>query len=310
MTIVLIVLLIGLAAAAVVLATGQAVPTQPEALKRLNEMPLDTSVRSAVEKRRRQERAERLEKLLEALGTRVEETRRDTAKVRRQLVTAGFTAPQALTIFYGSRIALAVLLAFASLGLAPLLEIPAALAIFAAVWGALIGWVLPTFYVGNRARARQHEMVKAMPDALDLLVVCVEAGLALNQALMRVAEEIAAISPVLGEQMGLVNLEIRAGTSREDALRNFAERTDVDDIRAFVTMLIQTDRFGTSVAQALRIHADVLRTKRRQRAEEAAAKTPIKMLFPLVFFIFPAMFVVILGPAIIQIGEALGGINQ
>ncbi len=308
MTLVLIVLLIALAVAAFVLAAGQTVPAQPEAIRRLQEMPLDSTARSAVERRKRQARAEKLQELLEALGTRVEEIGADRARVHRQLVTAGFVAPSAMTVFYGSRVALAVLLAGLTMVLLPLLEIPTAFAVFGALWGALMGWVLPTFYVGNRARKRQHEMVKAMPDALDLLVVCVEAGLALNQALVRVAEEIAGISPVLGEQMGLVNLEIRAGTPREEALRNFAERTDVDDIRAFVTMLIQTDRFGTSVAQALRIHADVLRTKRRQRAEEAAAKTAIKMLFPLVFLIFPAMFVVILGPALLQIGEALSGV--
>jgi len=113
------------------------------------------------------------------------------------------------------------------------------------------------------------------------------------------------VSHVLGEQISLTNLEIRAGTPRDEALRNFGDRTGVEDIRSFVAMLIQTDRFGTSIAQALRTHSEVLRTKRRQRAEEASAKTAIKMLFPLVFFIFPAMFVVILGPAVIQVYETL-----
>ena len=124
---------------------------------------------------------------------------------------------------------------------------------------------------------------------------------------MRVSEEIDRISPVLSEQLGLVNLEIRAGTAREEALRNLAERTGLQDITSLVGMLIQTERFGTSVAQALRVHADTMRTKRRQRAEEAAAKTTIKLIFPLVFCIFPAMFVVILGPALIQIYKALQG---
>jgi tight adherence protein C len=138
-------------------------------------------------------------------------------------------------------------------------------------------------------------------------VVSVEAGLGLNQALVRVSEEIYRISPVLSEQLALVNLEIRAGTSREEALRNLAERTGLQDISSLVGMLIQTDRFGTSVAQALRVHSETMRTKRRQRAEEAAAKTTIKMVFPLVFCIFPALFVVILGPALIQIYKALAG---
>ena len=153
-------------------------------------------------------------------------------------------------------------------------------------------------------------MQKALPDALDMLVVSVEAGLGLNQAMVRVAEEIDRLSPVLSEQMSLVNLEIRAGTSREESLRNLGERTGLADISSLVGMLIQTDRFGTSVAQALRIHADTMRTKRRQRAEEAAAKTTIKLIFPLVFCIFPAMFVVILGPALIQIMEALKGFGS
>ena len=153
-------------------------------------------------------------------------------------------------------------------------------------------------------------MQKALPDALDMLVVSVEAGLGLNQALMRVSEEIDRVSPVLSEQLALVNLEIRAGTAREEALRNLGERTGLQDINSLVGMLIQTERFGTSVAQALRVHSETMRTKRRQRAEEAAAKTTIKMIFPLVFCIFPALFVVILGPALIEIYKALASFGS
>jgi tight adherence protein C len=169
-----------------------------------------------------------------------------------------------------------------------------------------MGYVAPSLYVNAKIRGRQKEMQKALPDALDLLVVCVEAGLGLNQAMVRVSEEIERLSPVLSDQLALVNLEIRAGTDREEAFRNMGERTGLDDIKSLMAMLVQTDRFGTSIAQALRVQADTLRTKRRQRAEEAAAKTTIKLVFPLVLFIFPAMFVVILGSAIIQIFEALG----
>jgi tight adherence protein C len=168
-----------------------------------------------------------------------------------------------------------------------------------------MGYLLPSIVVGRRVKKRQKEMQKALPDALDMLVVSVEAGLGLNQAMVRVSEEIYRISPVLSEQLALVNLEIRAGTRRPEALRNLAERTGLQDISSLVGMLIQTDRFGTSVAQALRVHSETMRTKRRQRAEEAAAKTTIKMIFPLVFCIFPALFVVILGPALIQIYKAL-----
>jgi tight adherence protein C len=136
---------------------------------------------------------------------------------------------------------------------------------------------------------------------LDMLVVCVEAGLGLNQALVRVADEIEHVSPVMSEQLSMVNLEMRAGTPRDEALKNLAERTGLNDIRALVNMMIQTDRFGTSVADALRVHSDTMRTKRRQRAEEAAAKTTIKLVFPLVLFVFPAMFVVVIGPSALAI---------
>jgi tight adherence protein C len=177
----------------------------------------------------------------------------------------------------------------------------------ATLWLGAMGYILPPFIVGSKLKNRQKEMQKALPDALDLMVVCVEAGLALNQAMVRVAEEIHRLSPVLSEQISLMNLEIRAGTPREEAFRNLGERTGVQDIKSLMAMLIQTDRFGTSIATALRVHADTLRTKRRQRAEEAAAKTTIKLVFPLVLFIFPAMFVVIIGPGLIQIVEALSG---
>jgi tight adherence protein C len=157
------------------------------------------------------------------------------------------------------------------------------------------------FYVRKRLKARQKELQKAMPDMLDMLVVCVEAGLGLNQALEREADEIDHESVNMSEQLALVNLEMRAGTPRDEALKNLAERTGLTDMKSLISMLIQTDRFGTSVADALRVHSETMRTKRRQRAEEAAAKTTIKLVFPLVLFVFPAMFVVVLGPSVIAI---------
>ena len=154
-------------------------------------------------------------------------------------------------------------------------------------FGAM-GWIGPSFYVRKRRlKARQKEVQLALADMLDMLVVCVEAGLGLNQALVRVADEIDHVSPVMSEQLAMVNLEMRAGTPRDEALKNFAERTGLADIKSLVSMMIQTDRFGTSVADALRVHSDTMRTKRRQRAEEAAAKTTIKLVFPLVLFVFP-----------------------
>jgi tight adherence protein C len=167
-----------------------------------------------------------------------------------------------------------------------------------------MGWIAPAFYVKRRLKARQKEVQLALADMLDMLVVCVEAGLGLNQAMVRVADEIEHVSTVMSEQLALVNLEMRAGTPRDEALKNFADRTGLADIKSLVSMLVQTDRFGTSVADALRVHSDTMRTKRRQRAEEAAAKTTIKLVFPLVLFVFPAMFVVVIGPSALAIYRA------
>jgi tight adherence protein C len=220
---------------------------------------------------------------------------------------AGYPNAAAVPMYLGLRVAVPALMGMGAALLLPAMGYSAPKTLIMSIYFGAMGYVLPSWMVGRRLKKRQKEMQKALPDALDMLVVSVEAGLGLNQALVRVSEEIYRISPVLSEQLALVNLEIRAGTSREEALRNLAERTGLQDISSLVGMLIQTDRFGTSVAQALRVHSETMRTKRRQRAEEAAAKTTIKMVFPLVFCIFPALFVVILGPALIQIYKALSG---
>jgi tight adherence protein C len=177
------------------------------------------------------------------------------------------------------------------------------------VYGALAGWLAPRFYINRRVAARHRELQRALPDALDLLVVCVEAGLGLNNALQRVAQEIGGVSRALAQELLVVNLEIRAGAPRLEALKNLGERTGLDDLRSLVAMLVQTERFGTPVADALRSYADSLRVKRRQRAEEAAAKTTIKLLFPLVFFIFPPLYIVILGPAVLMMIRSMSGVN-
>jgi tight adherence protein C len=171
------------------------------------------------------------------------------------------------------------------------------------IFGAalLLGYLLPDIWLTWRIRARQHRLRLALPDGLDLLVICVEAGLGLDQALARVSQELRFAHPELSEELQVMNLEMRVGKTRLEALRELSQRTGLDDIKALVAMLIQTDRFGTSVAQALRVHSDELRMKRRQRAEEMAAKTTVKMVPVLVFFIFPALMVVILGPAVIAI---------
>ena len=152
----------------------------------------------------------------------------------------------------------------------------------------------------RRIRRRQTQITNGLADALDILIVCIEAGNAIDQAILKAAEELEVSHPVLAHELQLVNIETRAGKPRLEAFRNFAERTKVEDVRSLVAMLVQTDRFGTSVAQALKTYADVLRTKRRQRAEEKAGKLGVKLVFPLVFFLFPALYVVMLGPAVVQ----------
>lgn len=263
--------------------------------------------RQLQERRRRQERRERIQTLLEALGERVtDETSKRQSEASEFLLHAGYTGANAAAIFFGIRVVLAV-------GLAGLVLFGGAFLPFEAsqraIYGAtagLLGWMLPFFYVKRKKKARQREIQRALPDALDLLVVCVEAGLGLNQALLRVSDEMDRISSELGDELTIVSLQIRAGTPRPEALRNLGERTGLGDVQSLVGVLVQTDRFGTSVANALRIHSENLRDKRRQRAEEEAAKTSIKMMFPLVFFIFPAIFVVILGPGMFQVMDALG----
>jgi tight adherence protein C len=256
----------------------------------------DTLVR-----RRRQQRLDRMKSVLQTLGERVESGRRDSSEVRQFLLQAGYVDPSAIAIYWASRVILATSFVAGALFVLPMLNVGAAQMLIAVVWLGGIGWVGPVFYVRRRLKTRQKELQKAMPDMLDMLVVCVEAGLGLNQAFVRVADEIDHVSLAMAEQLALVNLEMRAGTPRDEALKNLAERTGLTDMKSLVSMLIQTDRFGTSVADALRVHSETMRTKRRQRAEEAAAKTTIKLVFPLVLFVFPAMFVVVLGPSVIAI---------
>jgi tight adherence protein C len=164
-----------------------------------------------------------------------------------------------------------------------------------------LGYLVPDILLTWRVRARQHHLRRALPDALDLLVICVEAGLGLDQALMKVSQDMRITHHELSEELQLVNLEMRIGKSRIEALRELARRTGLDDIKSLVAMLIQTERFGTSIAQSLRVFSDDMRTKRRQRAEEMSAKTSVKMVPPLVFFIFPALMVIILGPAVLTV---------
>jgi tight adherence protein C len=237
---------------------------------------------------------------MKRVGEKAPRSARELGKLRLRLTQAGFRKDEALPIFFGIRIAFAG-------GLFLLLSTPLIVKPnpMMALGGVLAGYLLPGMVLARFAKRRQHRIRLSLADALDLLVVSVEAGLGLDQALMRVATELSSAYPDLADELKLVNLELRAGKARSEALRNLADRTGVDDLSSLVTMLIQTDKFGTSIAQSLRVYSDTLRTKRRQRAEEAAAKTGVKMVFPLVFCIFPAVWVVTIGPAAIKIVRVL-----
>jgi tight adherence protein C len=238
--------------------------------------------------------------MMKRLGEKAPRSAKELGTLRLRLVQAGFRREEAMTIFFGVRVAMALGLFF--LFATPIILRPN---LMMALGGVFAGYLLPGMALARMAKRRQHRIRLALADALDLLVVSVEAGLGLDQALMRVASELEFAYPELAGELKLINLELRAGKPRAEALRNLADRTGVDDLSALVTMLIQTDKFGTSVAQSLRVYSDTLRTKRRQRAEEAAAKTGVKMVFPLVFCIFPAIWVVTIGPAAIKFVNVL-----
>jgi tight adherence protein C len=225
--------------------------------------------------------------------------------MRTGLVRAGYRRADAPLVFLGSKALCAVALpvAAAVAGYAMAKPVGNILTLSAVLGG--VGFYLPTLFIAIRQRQRHGEILGALPDALDLMVVCVEAGLGLGAALQRVGVEIRLASRGLSDELALVNQEMQTGVSRTDALRNLAERTGVEELYSLVAMLIQTDRLGSSVAASLRAHAESMRTRRRQRAEQLARKASIKLAFPLVFLIFPALLVVILGPAGIQLLKAL-----
>ncbi|HWW82584.1 MAG TPA: type II secretion system F family protein [Vicinamibacterales bacterium] len=242
---------------------------------------------------------------LKKIGNAIPRSPAEMTKLQRRLVTAGYRGHEAIAFFFGLRVVCALL--FFALFATPVFFRPH---LFVALGACGLGFVLPGVILGRMAKRRQHQIRLGLPDALDLLVVSVEAGLGLDQALQRVSDELAFAHGALSDELRLINLELRAGKGRIEALHNLAERIDIDDVGSLVAMLVQTDKFGTSVAKSLRVHSDTLRTKRRQRAEEAAAKTGVKMVFPLVFCIFPAIWVVTIGPAAIKFMQVLMPITQ
>ena len=243
---------------------------------------------------------ERIEQAIDPLSKAIPLSPADVSRTRAWLIQAGFRDAMHVNYYFGARM-LGVALGLAGVALSLGFDSP-----FLLIGIAGLGFILPRFILKRMIRDRQQRIRLALADALDLTVICVEAGLALDQALMRVGQDLHHAHPDLSDEFHLVNLEMRAGKPRAEALRNLVDRTGVDDIRSLVGTLIQTDRFGTSVAQALRVHSDSLRTERRQRAEEQAAKTTIKMVPPLVIFVLPSIIFVTIGPAVISLIRQLG----
>ncbi len=224
----------------------------------------------------------------------------EVSVVQQRLIRAGFRRDSALSFFYGTKflvpITLAATVFFTGLGeQSPFITYAAALG---------LGYLAPDFWLGKKISSRQKKIRLGLPDVLDLLVICVEAGLGIDQATARTAQELADAQPAVADELSIVALEQRAGKPREDAWRHMAERTDVDSVRNLVSMLVQSEQFGTSIAKTLRTHSETLRVQRIQQVEEMAAKTTVKLIFPLVLFIFPCLFLVTLGPAVILMSES------
>ncbi|HXR40245.1 MAG TPA: type II secretion system F family protein [Terracidiphilus sp.] len=219
----------------------------------------------------------------------------EVSVVKQRLIRAGYRKESTVRIFNGSKVVVPLLLCIVALvtGLGDL----SPFFVYAVCLG--LGFLTPDFWLGRQIKKRQSKIRRGLPDVLDLIVICIEAGLSLDQATVRTSEELAHAQPELCDELHVVVLEQRAGRPRQDTWKHLAERTDVDCVRQLVNMMVQAEQFGTSVGKTLRTHSDTLRTQRIQQVEEAAAKTTIKLIFPLVFFIFPSLFLVVLGPAII-----------
>lgn len=230
----------------------------------------------------------------------VPKSQAEVSVVRQRLIRAGYRSDSAVNLFYGAKVIVPVVLC--------ILAFTSGVGNYSPFFVYLVcmglGFLLPDFWLGNRISARQAAIRRGLPDVLDLLVICIEAGLSLDQSVGRTAEELNRAQPSICDELMIVVLEQRAGCPRSDAWRHFADRTNVDSVRNLVSVLVQSEKFGTSIAKTLRVHSDTLRTQRRQKVEEQAAKTTVKLVFPLVLFIFPSLFLVTLGPAAITVMES------
>jgi tight adherence protein C len=232
---------------------------------------------------------------------------KDHSNIRLKYLRAGIQNQNAPSIFWGTKIILAFIfpLSFFVCRLFVFKLMTYQITMLTFIGIALLGFYLPNYWLRYKAEKRKEKILKSLPDALDLLVVCVEAGMGLDAAITRVAKETKFNSPELSQEFHLTNLEMLAGKKRKDSLRNLALRTNLDELNNLITLLIQTDKFGTSIADALRTYSDFYRAERQQKAEELAAKLPIKLIFPLALFVFPSILLVILGPAFIAIYQSL-----
>lgn len=246
-----------------------------------------------------------LVQVIQLIGEKVPVNPEDAGVIRGDLIAAGYRSDAALTIYLGTRVIACIALVVLALIFRTVITSNPVLQIVIPVASGFLGYFGPSFFLDYLVSARQERIRFALPDGLDLMVVSVEAGLALDQAIQYVARELAPTHPDLSEEMQLVNLEIRAGTRRVDALRHLAQRTGESEMRKLVAVLVQTDRFGTSIAESLRTHSDFMRTRRRQEAEERAGKVGVKLVFPIFFLILPAMLVVAAGPGLLQVFKYL-----
>jgi tight adherence protein C len=239
--------------------------------------------------------------LIKRLGNIVPQSPKDVTVMQRRLIRAGIRNENALKVLYGAKAVCGVILPLVTTALIAGYSTDSGNKIVAILAAAAVGFFGPNEYVRRMATKRQKEIARGLPNALDLLVVCVESGLGLDQAILQVSKELEHAHPEISEEFGLVNLELKAGKRRVEALRNLAERTGVDDLKKLVAVLIQADRFGTGVAQSLRAHSDFMRIQARQTAEEKAAKLGVKLIFPIFFCILPSLFVVTVGPVAMKI---------
>jgi tight adherence protein C len=261
----------------------------------INPKPKKTTLMTAI-----QDSGFSLTGAVERFETFLPKSQAEQSIVKQRLIRAGYRDEGAIKTFYGAKVLVPLLLCAiaAASGVA---HIAGAFFVYVSCLG--VGFLAPDFWLGNRIKKRQGRISRGLPDVLDLLVICIEAGLSLDQATQRAAEELKQAQPQLCDELTVVVLEQRAGRPRADSWKHMAERTGEENVRNLVSMLVQAEQFGTSIGKTLRIHSDTLRTKRMQEVEEAASKTTIKLLFPLVFFIFPALFLVVLGPAVIMMME-------